>query len=83
MSFRVGGGAFDAGGGGATAVAVGFGLREGDSEEGDQGIEGRALVMLLSDIVLPAWSLSTGLVGSTRDQHGQKCEACTETRVVV
>lgn len=61
MSLRAGGGGFDGGGGGAIAVAVGTGLREGDSEEGDHGIEGRALVMLLSDNVLVTWPFSTGL----------------------
>lgn len=69
VSFRVGGGGFEAVGGGATAGADGTGLLEGDSEDGDHGIEGRALVMLLKDSVLLAMSFSVGLVGS---RYGQQ-----------
>lgn len=71
VSFRVGAGvAVDdvvgggGGGGGATVVTGGNGLRDGDSAEGDHGIDGRALVMLLRDIVLLGGSFSTGLLGS-------------------
>ena len=71
VSFRVGGGgaaveavAGGGGGGGATAEAREFGLRDGDSAVGDHGIEGRALVMLLRDIVLLGCSFSTGLLVS-------------------
>ena len=69
VSFRAGGGgAVDdvagGGGGGATAEAGGIGLRDGDSAEGDHGIDGRALVMLLRDIVLLGGSFSTGFLGS-------------------
>ena len=64
VSFRVGGGGLAvplAAGGGATAFAGGPGLFEGDSAGGDHGIDGRALVMLLSESVLPADSFSDGL----------------------
>ena len=62
VSFRVdgggGGSSLDvgrsfAGGGGATAAVGGIGLREGDvSAGGDQGMEGRELVMLCREMVL-------------------------------
>lgn len=71
MSFLVGAGGVgaeeeDGGGGGATADAVGFGLLVGDSDGGDQGIGGRALVMLFKDIVLlGVSSFATGLLVST------------------
>lgn len=73
VSFLVGGGGgaateaagAGAGGGGCIAEAGGLGLRVGDSAGGgDHGIEGRALVMLLSDIVLLGCSFSVGLFGS-------------------
>lgn len=51
------------------AVEEGFGLFEGDSVEGDHGIVGRALVMLLSDrVLLGCWSFVSGLFGSVMRQ---------------
>jgi hypothetical protein len=61
VSFRAGGGGFcPAAGGEAMAAAAGCGLLFGDSAEGDHGMEGRALVMLLNDMVLLAGSFSIG-----------------------
>ena len=53
-----------AGGGGCMAAVGGLGLRDGDSAGGDHGIDGRALVMLLNEMVLLGCSFSTGLFGS-------------------
>lgn len=61
MSFRVGGPG-GSGGGDVTAFKEGSGLLAGDSTEGDQGMAGSALVMLLNDSVFPATSFSSGLV---------------------
>lgn len=74
VSLRAGGGAAACevaagGGGGATAAVEGFGLREGDSELGDQGIAGSALVMLLRERVLLGGSFSGGLLGSVSVQR--------------
>lgn len=56
VNFREGGGggpwAVGTGGGGAIAFDGGFGLLDGDSDEGDQGMAGKAFVILLSDSVL-------------------------------
>ncbi len=68
VNLRVGGGgaAVDkaGAGGGTTAEWEGFGLREESLGGGDQGMEGRALVMLLRDSFLSCCSLWTGLLGS-------------------
>lgn len=61
MSFRVGGPGAGCGGGEAIALSKGPGLLDGDSADGDQGIAGRAFVMLLNDRVLLASSFSEGL----------------------
>ena len=68
VSFRLGGwGAKDVAGGsgdGPTVPTEGTGLLDGDSAGGDQGIDGRVLVTLFSNIVLLGWFFSEGLVGS-------------------
>lgn len=63
VSFRVGGPEC-CGGGEATAFIDSTGLFDGDSPDGDQGIGGRAFVMLLNDKVLLARSFSGGLGGA-------------------
>lgn len=55
-----------------------FGLRDpGDSEDGDHGIEGSALVMLLRDIVLCGWSRSTVPFEST-----QRVSVCSHNQSI-
>ena len=66
VSFRVGGwkGGWLDGGEGTVAGATDIGLFDGDSAEGDQGIAGRAFVMLLKEIARPAGSCSETLFAS-------------------
>lgn len=65
VSFRVGAGGWVTGGGGEAIAAIdGPEVFEGDSVWGDQGMEGRASVMLCRDIFLSGWSLATEFGGS-------------------
>jgi hypothetical protein len=66
VSFLAGGAGAGCGRGEATVLSNGPGLFDGDSAEGDQGIVGRAFVMLLNDRVFPAGSFSDGLRRATR-----------------
>lgn len=72
VSFRVGGGGGgcdvegdELEGGAAMAASSGPGLLDGEAVGGDQGIAGKALVMLLRDRVLLAWLASSAALTST------------------